>query len=110
SSRTDEAATNRGQVVQLGAATMTTGLVDHLMRGPDLLEQALQSTTISEGRLSLLEAEAEELGLSGGRVPAESLVREVLLSLSGDRELLNNHQPTAIQRRLARVAAQMSFV
>ncbi|MEV5413477.1 hypothetical protein AB0K60_32175 [Thermopolyspora sp. NPDC052614] len=108
-SENEEAATDRRQVFQLGAVTMTTGLLDGLTQGPDLLEQALHSTTISEGRLSLLEAEAEQLGLSGGRVSSESFIREILLNLSGVRALLKAHQPTAVQQRLARVAARMSF-
>ncbi len=108
-SGTEEATTNRRQVFQLGAATMTTGLLDGVTHGPDLFEQALHSTTVSEAKLSFLESETEHLGLRGGITPPGDLIREALLHLSSVRELLRNHQPNVVQRRLARVGAQLSF-
>jgi hypothetical protein len=108
-SDTEEAATNRRQVFQLGTFTMTTGLLDGVTQGPDLFEQALHSTTVSEAKLVFLETQAEQLGLRGGVVHPQNLVQETLLHLSSVRELLKHHQPGAVQRRLARVGAQLSF-
>lgn len=105
----EEAATNRRQMFQLGAATMTTGLLDSVTHGPDLFEQALHSTTVNEAKLLFLESQAEQLGFRGGIVQPQNLVQETLLHLSTVRELLKDHQPTAVQRRLARVGAQLSF-
>lgn len=111
----EEAATNRRQVFQLGAVTMTTGLLDGVTHGPDLFEQALHSTTVSEAKLFFLESQAEQLGLHSEKLHSEKgrpedLIREALLHLSTVRELLKNHQPNAVQQRLARVGAQLSFV
>ncbi len=108
-SETEEAATNRRQVFQFGAATMTTGLLDGVTHGPDLFEQVLHSTTVSEAKLSFLESGAEQIGTRGCLVRPENLIRETLQHLSSVRELLKTHQPTATQRRLARVAARLCY-
>jgi len=108
-SKPEEVATDRRQVFQIGAMTLTAGLLDGVIHGPDQLEQALHSTTVSEAKLSFLESAAEELGLRGIIVSPENVVHETLLHLSSVRELLKNHQPTRVQQRLARVAARLCF-
>lgn len=108
-SRPEEAATERRQVFQLGAMTVTAGLLDSVVHGPDQLEQALHATTTSEAKLSFLESVAQELGRGERTASHESVIRETLLHLSSVRELLKNHQPTRVQQRLARVGARLSY-
>ncbi|GGM81535.1 hypothetical protein GCM10010106_30200 [Thermopolyspora flexuosa] len=109
-SELEEAATDRRQVFQIGAMTVTAGLLDNVIHGPDQFEQALHSTTVSEAKLAFLESEAEQLGLRGGIVPPETLIQQSMLHLSSVRALLENHQPSAIQQRLARVGARLAFI
>lgn len=59
---TPEAATNRRDLLHLGAAGLTGGLIDHALRGPDLFEEILDLRSIGEVRLDFLEGEAERLG------------------------------------------------
>src|SRR5690606_24405158 len=75
-SNPEEVATDRRQVFQIGAMTLTAGLLDGVIHGPDQLEQALHSTTVSEAKLSFLESAAEELGLRGIIVSPENVVHE----------------------------------
>ncbi|WP_405146688.1 hypothetical protein OG589_05330 [Sphaerisporangium sp. NBC_01403] len=107
---TREAATNRREVFQLGAVTMTAGLIEGVWRGPDLLEQVLDSTTVGESRLLFLETEADRLGKKVEKVVPASLLSEVLLHLSSVRELLTQRQPLEAQRRLARIGSKLSVV
>ena len=109
-SKPEEAATDRRQVFQIGAMTVTAGLLDSVIHGPDQFEQTLHSTTVSETKLAFLESEAEQLGLRGGIVAPETLIQQSLLHLSSIRALLENHQPSAIQQRLARVAARLAYI
>ncbi len=102
-----EAATNRREMFQLGAVTMTAGLLDNALRGPDLLEQLLDSTTVSEARLHHLETEADRLGQ---KVPPTSLLSEALLYLASVRELLSHRQPLDTHRRLACIGSKLSIV
>ncbi|WP_424530702.1 hypothetical protein ACOZ38_13105 [Sphaerisporangium viridialbum] len=104
---TREAATNRREVFHLGAATMALGLAESIWRGPDMLEQILDSSNVGEARLLFLENEAERLGRS---VPPASLLPESLLHLASVRELLTYRQPAEAQRRLTRVGAKLSIV
>ncbi|MEO3814543.1 hypothetical protein ABGB17_36560 [Sphaerisporangium sp. B11E5] len=104
-----EAATNRREVLHLGAA-MALGLPESIRRGPDLLEQALDSATAGEGRLLYLEAESDRLGLTLESVLPASLMAGALMHLSSVRELLAQRQPIETQRRLARVGAKLSIV
>ncbi|MFC6086438.1 hypothetical protein [Sphaerisporangium aureirubrum] len=104
-----EAATNRREVLHLGAA-MALGLPESIRRGPDLLEQALDSTTAGEGRLLYLEAESDRLGLTLESVLPTSLMVGALMHLSSVRELLAQRQPIETQRRLGRVGAKLSIV
>src|SRR5690606_34160212 len=109
-SKPEEAATDRRQVFQIGAMTVTAGLLDSVIHGPDQCEQTLHSTTVSETKLAFLESEAEQLGLRGGIVAPETLIQQSLLHLSSIRALLENHQPSAIQQRLARAAARLAYI
>ncbi|MEZ0072584.1 hypothetical protein [Planotetraspora sp. GP83] len=102
-----EAATNRREVFHLGAATMAVGLAEAVCRGPDLLEQVLDSGSVSEARLLFLEAEADRLGR---KVPPARLLPEALTHMASVRELLTQRQPIEAQRRLARVGAKLSIV
>ncbi|MEV7011702.1 hypothetical protein [Streptosporangium sp. NPDC051022] len=105
-----EKSTNRREVFRLGAAAMAVGLVENVWNGPDLLEQVLDSGSVSEGRLLLLEQEAERLGQRVVKVPPATLLQETLLNLSSVRELLGQRQPAHAQQRLARVGAQLATV
>ncbi|MCT9929414.1 hypothetical protein N5079_04190 [Planotetraspora sp. A-T 1434] len=105
-----EAATNRREVFHLGAMSITAGLIESVYRGPDLLEQILDSTTASESRILFLENEAARLGQKVEKVLPASLLSEVVLRLSSVRELLTERQPVEAQRRLARVASKLSIV
>lgn len=89
---------------------MAVGLVENMWNGPDLLKQVLDSGSVSEGRLLLLEQEAERLGQRVVKVPPASLLQETFLHLSSVRELLGQRQPTHAQQRLARVGAQLATV
>ncbi|WP_405086067.1 hypothetical protein [Microbispora sp. NBC_01389] len=104
---TPEAATNRRDLLHLGAAGLTGGLIDHALRGPDLFEEILDLRSIGEVRLDFLEGEAERLGR---RVPPAEVLPEALMHLSSVRELLAQRQPAKIQQRLARVGAKLSIV
>ncbi|MFF0574794.1 hypothetical protein [Streptosporangium saharense] len=106
----EEKSTNRREIFRLGATAMAVGLVENVWNGPDLLEQALDLGSVSEGRLVLLEQEAERLGQRVVKVPPASLLQETLLSLSSVRELLGQRQPAHVQQRLARVGAQLATV
>lgn len=105
-----ETDTNRREVFRFGMATMAAGLVENVWNGPDLLEQVLDSGNVGEGRLLLLEQESERLGQRVVKVPPTSLLQEALLHLSGVRGLLGQRQPVDVQRRLARVGAQLATV
>ncbi|GAA3798449.1 hypothetical protein GCM10022226_17240 [Sphaerisporangium flaviroseum] len=102
-----EAATNRREVFHLGATTMALGLADTVWRGPDLLEQVLDASNVSESRLLYLESEAERLGL---KVPPPDLLPETLLHLESVKDLLKRRQPVEAQRRLIRIGAKLSIV
>ncbi len=106
----EEAATNRRKVFQLGAATMAAGLIDTVTRGPDQLDQILDISTVGDGRLRQLEAEADALGLRFIYSPPTSLLPETLTHISSVRELLKSRQPLDAQRRLTRVGAKLSMV
>lgn len=105
-----EAPTNRREVFQLGATTMALGLSQNIWRGPDLLEQALDSSSASYGRLLYMEREADRLGELVTKVPPGSLLSDTLLHLAGVRELLAYRQPVETQRRLARLGSKLSVV
>lgn len=75
--------TDRRGVLRLGAAAMAAGLVESVWSGPDLLEQVLDSGSVGEGRLLLLEQEAERLGQRVVKVPPATMLQETLLHLSG---------------------------
>ncbi|MFC4531749.1 hypothetical protein [Sphaerisporangium dianthi] len=105
-----EAATNRREVFHLGATTMALGLTDPLWRGPDLLEQVLDATSVGEDRIVFLEAEADRLGQRIEKVMPVTLLAETLMHLTSVRELLGRRQPIEAQRRLARVGARLSIV
>ncbi len=102
--------TNRRQVFQLGAATLTTGLISTLTHGPDQLEQVLDATSVGDTKLAFLEAETERLGVRVCHLANAAVLAEVLVHFSAVRELLRNRQPLATQRRLARVGAKLSIV
>ncbi|MFG1876812.1 hypothetical protein ACGFIV_18395 [Sphaerisporangium sp. NPDC049003] len=102
-----EAATRRREVFQLGATTLAIGLSESILRGPDLFEQALDSSNVGEARLLFLENEADRLGQ---KVPPPSVLPEALLHLASVRELLAYRQPAEAQRRLTRVGAKLSIV
>ncbi|GGK71782.1 hypothetical protein Sme01_08910 [Sphaerisporangium melleum] len=102
-----EAATNRREVFHLGATTMALGLTDSLWRGPDLLEQALDASSVSEARVLHLEAEVDRLGRT---VPPPAVLPEALIHLASVRELLKNRHPVEAQRRLTRVGAKLAIV
>ena len=104
-----EAATNRREVLYLGAAA-ALGLPDSIRRGPDLLEQTLDSTSAGEGRLLYLESQSDRLGLTLESVLPTTLMAGALTHLSSVRELLAQRQPIETQRRLARVGAKLSIV
>ncbi|GAA1273282.1 hypothetical protein GCM10009677_28040 [Sphaerisporangium rubeum] len=104
-----EAATNRREVLHLGAA-VALGLPESIRRGPDLLEQALDSTSAGEGRLLYLESESDRLGLTLESVLPATLMAGALTHLSSVRELLTQRQPIETQRRLARIGAKLSIV
>ncbi len=106
----EETATNRRQIFQLGAATMASGLIDSVTHGPDLFEQVLDSTSVGEGRLSQMEAEAERLGVQVVHVPPVSILPEALLHFSTVRELLKHRQPAITQHRLTRIGAMLAIV
>ena len=105
-----ETPTNRRQIFQLGAVTMTTGLIETVTNGPDLLEQVLDSTSVGDAKLSLLESEVENLSMRVAHVPPATLLPHTLLTISTVRELLKNRQPTKTQRRLVRVSAKLAIV
>jgi hypothetical protein len=105
-----EAATNRRDVFHLGALTLTAGLLETAWRGPDLLEQILDTTTIAASRLLALESDADHFGERVVKAPMPDLLSQALLMLSGVRELLAQRQPAQIQLRLARVAAKLALV
>ncbi|MEU8268869.1 hypothetical protein AB0B89_17065 [Sphaerisporangium sp. NPDC049002] len=105
-----EAATKRREVFQLGATTLALGLSESILRGPDLLEQVLDSGNVGEGRLLSLENEADRLGESVVKVPPAGLLPEALLQLNSVRELLTGRQSIEAQRRLARVGSKLSIV
>ncbi|MDH2424177.1 hypothetical protein [Sphaerisporangium sp. TRM90804] len=105
-----EATTNRREVFHLGAAAMALTLTETLTRGPDLLEQAFDSTTVGANRLSYLETEADRLGRQVEKVQPASLLPELALHLAGIRELLAQRQPIAAQRRLAMIGSKLSIV
>ncbi len=106
----EEAATNRRQVFQIGAATVTAGLIDSVARGPDQFDQILDTASVGDGRLRQLEAEADGLGLRFIYSPPASLLPETLTHISSVRDLLKSRQPLDAQRRLTRVGAKLSMV
>lgn len=105
-----EADTNRREAFRLGAAAMAAGMVESIWNGPDLLEQVLDSSSVSEGRLLLMEREAERLGQRVVKVPPTSVLQETLLHLSSVRDLLGQRQPFCVQQRLARIGARLATV
>ncbi|GAA1264903.1 hypothetical protein GCM10009677_15980 [Sphaerisporangium rubeum] len=105
-----EATTNRREVFHLGAATMALGLTESLTRGPDLLEQVLDTRNVSEGRLTYLEDAADRLGERVVKTPPTDSLSTTLVHLGSIRELLAHRQPIEVQRRLVRVGAKLSLV
>lgn len=106
----EEAATKRRQVFQLGATALTAGLVENVVHGPDLLEQALDRASVGEGRLALLDAEADRLAVAVTKVAPATLLADALSSLTSVRNLLAERQPLQAQRRLARIGAKLAIV
>ncbi|MET8156984.1 hypothetical protein ABZT47_11460 [Sphaerisporangium sp. NPDC005289] len=102
-----EAATNRREVFHLGATTMALGLTETLSRTPDLFEQVLDASSVSEARVLYLENEADRLGRN---VPPPTVLPEALLHLASVRELLTQRHPAEAQRRLTRVGAKLAIV
>ncbi|WP_214412921.1 hypothetical protein [Sphaerisporangium fuscum] len=105
-----EAATNRREVFQLGATTMALGLTESILRGPDLFEQALDSSNVGEARLLYLESAVDRLAQKMEKAHPASVLPETLLCLTSIRELLAHRQLTDAQRRLVRVGASLSLV
>jgi tetratricopeptide (TPR) repeat protein len=109
-STTEEAATKRRQVMRFGAATVAAGLADSVIHGPDLLQQVLDTTSVGEGRLDLLETQADRLGERLDKAPPISLLPEATLCMSSVRDLLAQRQPVAAQRQLARTGAKLAIL
>lgn len=105
-----EAVTNRREMLHFGAVTMAAGLVESVQRGPDLFEQTLDSTSVSETRLQFLEAEADRISQQMEKISPAGLLPEALLHLASVRELLAQRQPIQTQRRLTQIGAKLSIV
>ncbi len=105
-----EDATKRRRLFEFGGAAMAGVLFDRLWTEPARMHEALDKTTVSQGRLADLQGEATSLGVRVVRVPPTTLVDETLMRFREARKLSLKKQTLAAQREIVRCAAMYATV
>ncbi|MGH3765298.1 MAG: hypothetical protein ACRDTX_09135 [Pseudonocardiaceae bacterium] len=105
-----ESATKRRRLFEFGGAAMAGVLLDRLWTEPARMHEALDTTSVSETRLTDLQRTAARLGVRVVRVPPATLVDETLMRFRETRKLALKKQTLAAQREIVRCAAMYATV